>query len=47
MKHRPNCAKMTCNHLSDSILFLPVFGPIYFCAGHTLLNLKESEYNAN
>lgn len=47
MKHRPGCAKMACDHLADAVLFLPRFGPIYFCALHTLSNLKETTYNAN
>lgn len=41
MKYRPSCAKMECDHRSDTILVLPSFGPIYFCAAHALMNLKE------
>lgn len=47
MKHRPNCAKMLCGKISDVMLSLVVFGPLYFCAEHALLNLKEDENNAN
>lgn len=39
-KYRPDCYKMECRHLADIILRLPIFGPVYFCAGHGLPNLR-------
>lgn len=41
-KHRPRCEKTGCKWLSDSILFLPTFGPVYFCAAHALSNFIET-----
>jgi hypothetical protein len=42
MKHRPMCSKMQCRRISDAVLCLPMFGPVYFCADHALSNLRGS-----
>lgn len=42
-KHRPKCVKMECHDLSDVLLHLPSFGPLYFCAFHARLNMIELE----
>jgi hypothetical protein len=41
-KHRPRCEKMGCEWMSDAVLYLPVFGPVYFCASHALWNYIET-----
>lgn len=38
--YRPDCSKMECRNISDIILYLPTFGPVYFCAEHGLRNIK-------
>lgn len=40
-RYRPDCAKMECRRVSDVVYYLPTFGPVWFCAKHGLMHLKE------
>lgn len=40
MAFSPMCSKLECDKISNIVLYVKSFGPVYFCASHALWNLK-------